>query len=51
MAIIYMQSTIDNFIKKGRINEIKGDAQSMELKDEEGKIITKYYKFEKNKGI
>ncbi len=46
MGIIYMQSTIDNFINKGRINEVVGDPEIVELKDDKDNVINKYYKFD-----
>ena len=41
-----MQSTIDNFINKGRINEVVGDSEIVELTDDKDRVINKYYKFE-----
>ena len=46
MPVIYMQSTIDNFVNKGRINEVIGNPEIIELTDDKDNIITKYYKFE-----
>ena len=47
MSIIYMQSTIDNFITKNRVGEITGDPEVVELTDDKDRVINKYYKFDK----
>ena len=39
-----MQSTIENFIEKNRINEVTGDMETIELEDDKGNLINKYYK-------
>ena len=39
-----MQSTIENFIEKNRINEVTGDMENIELEDDKGNLINKYYK-------
>jgi len=39
-----MQSTIENFIEKNRINEVTGDMETIELEDDKGNLISKYYK-------
>jgi len=44
MSLIYMQSTIENFIEKNRINEVTGDMETIELEDDKGNLISKYYK-------
>jgi len=44
MSLIYMQSTIENFIEKNRINEVTGDMETIELEDDKGNLINKYYK-------
>ena len=36
MSLIYMQSTIENFIEKNRINEVTGDMETIELEDDKG---------------
>ena len=41
-----MQSTIDNFINKGRINEVVGTPEIVELTDDKDRVISKYYKIE-----
>lgn len=48
MKTIYMQSTIDNFIAKGRIKEIEA-VEGLELvedKDEKGNVLRRYFKVE-----
>lgn len=45
MSIIYMQSTIDNFFNKNRINEVVGNPEIVELTDDKNNVINKYYKF------
>ena len=47
MSIIYMQSTIDNFITKNRVSEVTGDPEVVELTDDKDRVISKYYKFDK----
>lgn len=44
MSVIYMQQTIDNFINKGRIGEVQGIFDEVELLDGDGKVKTKYHK-------
>ena len=39
-----MQSTIDNFIQKDKINIIEGNPEIIELTNDKGEIISKYYK-------
>ena len=39
-----MQSTIDNFIQKDRINVIEGTPDIVELTNDKGEVTNKYYK-------
>tara|TARA_R110000796_G_scaffold210588_1_gene326784 strand:+ start:28 stop:177 length:150 start_codon:yes stop_codon:yes gene_type:complete len=47
MKVIYMQETVEHFIRERRIREVEsmGEPETIELFDDNDMIIGKYHKF------